>query len=588
MRTHSFLRVFTVLAVFTLSFFSFTLIAQAEGFANVGTTLTIDPPESVTVGNPANVVAHLISSKGLPIANQPVELFVDGKAERREKTDASGTVTIRVRRDEAGTYALFATYKGSKWPSLGSSKGNAELNIIPAIVEINTTPSLPNVKFSLDNRIFSSDAYGVARIEVSAARVYHLKILPLENMGPNIQMEFSRWGDDIFQPTREVKVPLDKPLQAGFEVSYPVSQTFVDLSNQSVNFSRITSVTLKGSNGTTYTFEDDNPHWLPAGRVIRLNNGLQETKILYSIISVVIDGSNVVSQAQQRYYVHPNDVWPIKLLLYSARFTAHDALFGFPVGTGVHVEYPDSDVQTFTFNSKNEHQSDGLARGIYRVTVLGAKGYAPPTPIALSRNQNVELMVFSYLDMGVLAVIGLFLSLGLLLFGRPYIVRYTVALPSRAISGMRKFRPALLKELHNKIIALWSRIVFKKGHIRLENSNSAHDAATEVESTYPAIFEPTQYDQDIAQAEAPGAVLDHSQDNSSGMSQGEVPSPVEPAEIESSSGELPPAENVDTPQSNDDLSTFPSENVDRSEKETNLVPRRPRRKRHKNRVESLA
>jgi hypothetical protein len=588
MRTHSFFRAFTVLAVCTFSFFSFTLIAQAEGLADVGTTLKIDPPESVTVGNTANVVAHLISSKGLPVASQPVDLFVDGKQERREKTDASGTVTIRVRRDEVGTYELFATYKGSKWPSLGSSKATGELNIIPATVEVRTTPSLPNVKFSLNDQVFASDTYGVARIDVNKAGVYHLKVLPLDlkNLGPDIQMQFSRWGDDIFEPARDIKIPLDKPLQAGFEVSYPVSQTFVDLSNQPVDMSRVTSVTLKGSNGTTYTFEDHASHWLPAGRVIRLNNGLQETKILYSIISVVIDGSNVVSQAQQRYYVHPKDVWPVKLLLYSARFTAHDALFGFPVGTGIHVEYPDGDIQTFTFNSKNEHQSNGLARGIYRVTVLGAKGYAPPTPIALSRNQNVELMVFSYLDMGLLAAIGLFLSLGLLLFGRPYIVRLTVALPSRAISGMRKFGPALMKGIHNNFIAVRSRIVFKKGHIRLGNNSNEHDTTTEEESTSFAIFEPTPFHQEIAQVEAPGTFLDHSQDDLSDVSPEAVSSP---APIETSSSALPPAEEAETiAPSNVEVNGFSEEKTDPVEQVDNPAPKRARRRRNKNRVESLA
>ena len=85
-----------------------------------------------------------------------------------------------------------------------------------------------------------------------------------------------------------------------------------------------------------------------------------------------------------------------------------------------------------------EHTSAGLARGIYRVTVTGAKGYAPATPIALSRDQDVELLVFSYIDMGVLVAIGLFLSLGLLLFGRPYLVTQPIAFGSRVLSQRRR------------------------------------------------------------------------------------------------------------------------------------------------------
>ena len=473
MKHHQFCRVFTALSVVTLSFFSFALTVQAMGMATVGTTLTFQPPNPVSVGNPAIIVVQLISSKGEPVENQPVELFVNGESERRGRTDSAGNVSITVRRNEAGTYALSAIFKGSRVPSLGSSKATADLVVVPALLEVRTTPSLPNIRFALDNRVFSSDDYGVARIEVAKAGTYHLELLPLETNDPDIQMAFGRWSDDNFVPSREVEIPAKKPFDVGLEVSYQAGQTFVDLDGKPVDRSRITSITLKGSNGATYTFEDNLPHWLPAGRVIRLNNGLEETKILYSVISVVIDGSNVVSQAQQRFFVHPNDVWTVKLLLYSAAFTARDALFRFPIGTGIRMEYPDGDIETFGFNSNNQHTTTGLARGIYRVTVIGAKGYAPPTPIALSRNQDVELMVFSYLDMGVLLSVGIIVALGLLFFGRPYLMIQIITFPRWVVSQIRKFRLAPVKEFYNKIIGFGFGIASKKGHVRLENSASA-------------------------------------------------------------------------------------------------------------------
>ena len=499
MRHHQIFRVLTLLSVVTLSLFSFALTAQAMETAAVGTTLTFQPPTSVSVGSTSIVVVQLISSKGEPVANQRVELLVNGKSERQVKTDASGTATFKLGRDEAGTYALSAVFKGSRVPSLGSSKAAADFVVTPALIEVHVTPPLPNVQFALEDRVFASDDYGVARIEVRKAGKYHLELLPLDTNDPNIQMAFGRWSDDYFVPRREIEIPLQKTLNVGLEVSYQVSQTFVDLDNKSVDVSRITSITLKGSNGATYTFEDNLSHWLPAGRVIRLNNGLEETKILYSVISVVIDGSNVVSQAQQRFYVHQNDVWPVKLLLYSASFTARDALFRFPIGTGIHMEYPDGDVQTFNFEANNKHTITGLARGIYRVTVMGAKGYAPPTPIALSRNQTVELMVFSYLDMTVLGSIGFIMALGLLFFGRPYLMRQTVMFPVRVASEIRKFRPARLKEFYYKAIADGSRIVSKKDQVRLENGSSAisldSTAYTEPEIVNSPILAQTEIDE---------------------------------------------------------------------------------------------
>jgi predicted RNA-binding Zn-ribbon protein involved in translation (DUF1610 family) len=489
MKHYRFFRVFTLLSVAALSLFSFAFTAQAMGTATVGTTLTFQPPNPVAVGNPAIIVLQLISSKGEPVVDQRVELFVNGERERQARTDSDGNVSMTVRRDEAGTYSLSAVFKGSKAPSLGSSKATADLVVTSALIEVHVTPALPNIRFALDDQVFSSDDYGVARIEVGKAGKYHLELLPLETNSPDIQMAFGRWGDDYFVPSREIEIPLKKTLEVGLEVSYQVGQTFHDLAGKPVDPSRVTSITLKGSNGSTFTFEDNLPHWLPAGRVIRLNNGLEETKILYSVISVVIDGSNVVSQAQQRFYADPNDVWPVKLLLYSASFTAHDALFRFPIGNGIHVEYPDGDLQTFDFSSDQEHTLTGLARGIYRVTVTGAQGYAPVTPIALSRNQNVDLMVFSYIDLTVLLFIGAILGFGLLFFGRPHLLRQTVSFPVRAVSSLQGLRPAKMKEFYYKTIAAGSRIVSKKDAIRLENDANSTQL-DETPYTAPEIITP--------------------------------------------------------------------------------------------------
>jgi hypothetical protein len=474
MRTSKFFHAFTMLTVIALSLCSFVSTAEAKGWATVGTTLTIKPPESVTVGNPSIVVLHLVSSKGAPVFNQRVELLVDGVHERSARTDRSGNVSVRIRRDEVGTYQLSAVFKGSKIPSLGSSKSSAELVVKPEIIEIRTTPSLPDVKFSLDGQVFSSDASGVARIKVEKAGTHLLELLPLEVKDPHIQMNFGRWGDESFKPAREIVVPLNKSLEIGFEVNYRVSHTFIDLEERPVDPARISSITMRGSNGTTYTFEDHEPHWVPAGRVIRMNNGLEETKILYSIISVIIDGSNVVSQAQQRFYVNQNDVWTVKVLLYKAHFTAQDALFGFPIGSGIEMEYPDGEFQPYSFDPAKGYTIEGLARGIYQVTVTGADGYAPVTPIALSRDQNVELLVFSYIDIGVLLGVGLLLSVGLLLFGRPYLAGQTVAFGRGIISGRRRIIPAARAQF-SRLIAFGSRILPGKKTAGLENTQMHAD-----------------------------------------------------------------------------------------------------------------
>jgi hypothetical protein len=226
MRYSTVFRTFTSFIVVAASLFSFASIANAKGaYATVGTTLTIEPPVSVSVGNPSTVVFRLVSTKGEPVVDQRIEIFVDGVRERSVRTDNKGMASVRIRRAVAGTYELSATFKGSKLPSLGTSNASAELVITPEIVEVHVTPPLPGIKFSLNGRIFSSDDYGVARVEVKEAGKYDLDILPVELNDETIQMQFGRWGDESFEPAREIEIPLNRPLEVGFEVSYHVDQT---------------------------------------------------------------------------------------------------------------------------------------------------------------------------------------------------------------------------------------------------------------------------------------------------------------------------------------------------------------------------
>jgi len=413
--------------------FSTVSSAQAGTLSRVrvATRLTISPVEPVVVGKRSIIIVHLTDIEGKSIGavgNEVLYLFIDGVQERRIRTDDTGMATFQSKNDlSTGTHTIEIIYKGAS--GLLPSNASAKLVVLPAEVEIHTVPPLPGISFSLAGRRFTSDDEGVARIEVDEPGTFTLEILHPQGDNSDIQASFSRWGDDVFSPSREVVVPIEKPIDAGFEISYRVSQTFMDLDGRPVDPARITSLTFKGSNGTTYVFKDNQPQWLLAGRVTRLQNGLQETKILYSLMSVMIDGSNVVSQAQQRFQVSPNAVWPIRLLLYSAQFSARDSLFPFPMGTGIRLEYPDGRSREFPFDSNGQIKVESLARGLYKVTVIGAKGMAPATPIAMSRDQTLELMVISHLDMTSAAILGVFLSVGLLFLGRPELFKIPVVLP---------------------------------------------------------------------------------------------------------------------------------------------------------------
>ena len=81
-------------------------------------------------------------------------------------------------------------------------------------------------------------------------------------------------------------------------------------------------------------------------------------------------------------------------------------------------------MEKFFFDSENGQLTiPSLARGSYSAKITGAGGSAPPTPIHLSRDQDVELLMLSYLDIALIIGIPLSIALAFFFIGCPYWLR---------------------------------------------------------------------------------------------------------------------------------------------------------------------
>jgi len=296
------LLLFAALFMLISNFFPNISTVWAQGEANrkpppplVITKLAIQLSEPATVGKSSVVSFLLTTGDGTPLPHKLLKVFVDDVRQTGVQTDTNGQATMHFRRDTAGTYILKVTYNGDQPQKLGPAVATIDVSVKPVIIELHTIPPIAGITFFLDNRIFSTDQGGVAKIEVNKVGTYVLKVLPLETPTPDLRVGFKRWGNDTYTPSRTIDIPMpDKPIEVGFEVSYKVSQTFVNQKGEAVNSERINSITVKGSDGGGYTFDNHQEQWLVSNHVTRLKNGLQETKILYYLMSVIIDGSNVV------------------------------------------------------------------------------------------------------------------------------------------------------------------------------------------------------------------------------------------------------------------------------------------------------
>jgi hypothetical protein len=362
-------------------------------------------------------------STGAGIPNKSITISTYGVYLGQTHTDDQGDFTVKINRDlPAGKYLMTAFFKGAHL--LAPAFAVVSVEVLPAIVRVDTVPATAGVTFQMDGRQFVSGSDGSASITINQSGVYRLDLLLDQYHNPSQKVEFGRWSEESYQPFRDVVVPTNSPVQVGLNVFHKVSLKFVDLDGFPVDPSRITAISIRSIQGDAFTLKPGDTPWLPASRTAHRQIGLEETKLLYSVNSVTIDGSNTVNSAQQRFFAQIDSSWTISLLLYSLHVTSRDGVFAAPVGTSIDVVFPNGQVKNYPLDKSGALEIHALARGIYHISLIGTKGLGTSTPVALSRNQVVNLNIVTPLDLAAFGLVSIGLGLGLIIYGRPWLLRY--------------------------------------------------------------------------------------------------------------------------------------------------------------------
>lgn len=291
----------------------------------------------------------------------------------------------------------------------------------PQVQQLQTIPPTPGVTFQIAGQQFVTGADGSVVVVVPQPGTYDLVVNTDTYHNPYQRVEFSRWLSESFQPTRQIHIPSStgQVVQVGLDVYQVVGEKFVELNGAPVPLQRISSFTIRSLQGDTFTFHDGQPRWIPASRVTRRRDGgLDVVPLLYTVTSVMVDGSNVVNKAQQQFYAKPNGTWTITLLFYSIQIQSKDALFGFPVGKAVALQMPNGQTLNVPLDSTGTARASSLARGQYYFQVTGARGISPRAPVALSKDQAITARVISFVDLATVFAAGLLLAIALVLLGR--------------------------------------------------------------------------------------------------------------------------------------------------------------------------
>jgi hypothetical protein len=290
-----------------------------------------------------------------------------------------------------------------------------------AAVTVKTVPTVPNMRFKLGDRVMRADSRGRLRLEQD-----------IEVLRRNLKVLKTKRGPDSYAAFARYYPAGDATLNATLAFYYRVKPHFINLQGRSVDPAEVSSVSIKGIHGATYKFRGTEAQWVQGNRVVTATKfGRQRgestgpefrvKELEYSFTSAIVEGSNVVNAGQQRFLPTRSSDIRVRLLLYSARFKTRDSFFGFPIGSAITLIHPSGRSERYELQKGGQVTLRSLPRGDYEVSVVGP-GFSFTRPVSLSRNQEVDLEVLSYLDVGLVMFVLAAFVFGLPLLGRPYLL----------------------------------------------------------------------------------------------------------------------------------------------------------------------
>lgn len=290
-------------------------------------------------------------------------------------------------------------------------------------LRVQSVPATPGLPFTFAGSTRVTQANGAAFFALSPGQLAVLKQNPFgivsalslapKVFGDGTTYRVQRWYVRSVHGVRVARAAIDEFI--------PTRIGFVDPKSGAFDAGKVDWVRLKRSDGAVFTFSGkrlQRPVLLKATRVVPLAGGLVSKRLLYRVESVTIEGNNLVNRAQQAFLPKKSRHVTLKLLFYSAKFTARDRIFRFPVGSSLTLEFPNGRAHDYKLDSSGTLVLPALPRGNYRVTIHAA-GLKVRTPIAMTRDQVATINVVSYLDVATVIAVLCSIAAGLLLVGRP-------------------------------------------------------------------------------------------------------------------------------------------------------------------------
>jgi hypothetical protein len=262
-------------------------------------------------------------------------------------------------------------------------------------VTIGTVPAVAGFPVTLDGVTQLTDGAGTVRFHAAARSDRRLSerltlteaILPIG--GRDVKVSASK-----LYPSTPVRM-------LALDLSYLVHFGFSSGSGSPIDASSIATITVKSPFSEVAQLPAHDGAWLQGSRVVNTGAGLAVEPLEWTVQRVEYAGSNVVNTSQQRFRPAEQQTVDVKLLFFSMRLQVRDAFFDHPQGGAVELVYPDGRARRFAVDDSGRLQIPALPRGHYTLTILGP-GPEMPRPLAISRDQDLDLSFYSWWDVGSL------------------------------------------------------------------------------------------------------------------------------------------------------------------------------------------
>jgi hypothetical protein len=300
------------------------------------------------------------------------------------------------------------------------------------VVTLLTVPRVAGMTVTQGARTYATDRRGRVRLRVGrlqggrrtaegfrfATPRVHDKVVR-----PGVVATFARFGRRASR-TR---------ITVGVVFHYRVLTTFSDAAGRSIPSARVDRIVMRSHLGTAIVGSGGDPLMLQGSRIAQARDSprigeygpygaLRSEVIGYSVLAVVVDGSNVVNRGQIRFFPFRTPKLNIPVLFYDVTIRTVDALFGTEIGDRITIVRPDGHELVRALGRDGTVRLRRMPRGRYHVrSDTGGLGNA--RALTLSRPQLVEVKIVSYIDLLLLTVAGGALAAALVLIRRPRLRR---------------------------------------------------------------------------------------------------------------------------------------------------------------------